>query len=188
VPRGLFLEVCRRFHGEVPAQKHAAFDAYLNELFDAATWMMLPAKKADLGKHCFGYAFLLSREFYTDAPCDVLGLVRVPKPNDRYSSLRAQLDTDCSCVHKDAEGRVTLASFQRYFEDRHARMFFGAKTAPATLADFRQYLGILFNACLGMMLPTSASTLGGHGFRYAALNAGEFYFPDVKVTDALGLL
>jgi len=174
VPREAFVSYHMK---KVPAKapKRAEYEKYLNVLFDSATGLMLPAKKVDLGKHCFGYASILADEFYWNQPADRLSLKADMKPADRLAEVRKDLDVDWNIVPKDAEGRVTKAAFVEYYMKKHR-----AQMILQTKGDFAEFLNRDFESALAMMLPEEKSSLGGHCFRYAGLMAGEFYFDAAK--------
>eukprot|EP00966_Prymnesium_polylepis_P237335 5489222-Prymnesium_polylepis.2 len=91
VDRAAFVKFCLAKNAALltPGSK-ASYEKFLNKCFDAATGLMLPAEKADLGRHCFSYAALFADEFYfaaaqnaADAGCgcntpvaDTLGLTK----------------------------------------------------------------------------------------------------------------
>jgi len=172
VDRSTFVTTCMSTAPASFLNQKTDFEQYLNDIFDLGLKMMLPAQKNDLGRHCFSYGYLLSKEFYGDAPADVLGLVSGASPD---------LDADWAAVEKDGEGRVTSAAFKTVMKSKH-----GSKVSDAEASSFDAYLDQAFKVGQSMMLPEVKSTLGGHCFRYAALAAGEFYFGG-KGEDVLGL-
>jgi len=172
VDRSTFVTTCMSTAPASFLNRKSAFEKYLNDIFDLGLKMMLPTEKNDLGRHCFSYGYLLSKEFYGDAPSDALGLV---------SGASSDLDADWAAVVKDGNGRVTSAAFKAAMKSKH-----GSKVSDAEASSFDAYLDQAFKVGQSMMLPEVKSTLGGHCFRYAALAAGEFYF-DGKGADVLGL-
>ena len=65
VGRAAFVKHLLAKHaGRLTAGSTPAFTEFLGRAFDAGTALMLPAKKPDLGRHCFSYAALLAGEFY----------------------------------------------------------------------------------------------------------------------------
>jgi len=133
-----------------------AYRTYINTLFNAATAMMLPAKKDTVGKHCFGAVAPMAGEFYfgRKAPSKVL------------------LE-DWPNLDKDDEGRVTLATFKEHF-----MLKFRSLLTPALEQSYDKYLNSVFEAALSMMLPAKKSTVGQHCYKYASELADEFYFTD----------
>merc|ERR1712032_598105 len=180
-PRDAFLDVCTQLHTAPPVHLKEAYREYANKLFDTATALMLPSRKDDLGKHCFGYAYLLATEFYADSPQDQLQLVSSNKPNDELASVRDELDADWAAVQKDGDGRVTLDAFKSYFLKKNAKVL-----VPASCPAYEAFLDKDFESALAMMLPAKETTLGGHCFRYGALMAGEFYFGAAQEAAAPG--
>merc|ERR1712196_324243 len=126
--------------------------------------MMLPARKTDLGMHCFGYAWLLSSEFYGDKPLDRLGLAGSERPSDALAEIRSELDADWAAVQKDQAGRVTLEAFKVYFMNKYQ-----SKLPQDGQAPFEAFLEQNFKSSTAMMLPETKTTLGGHCFRYSAI-------------------
>eukprot|EP00747_Dinoflagellata_sp_TGD_P212313 gnl/TRDRNA2_/TRDRNA2_85428_c0_seq1.p1 gnl/TRDRNA2_/TRDRNA2_85428_c0~~gnl/TRDRNA2_/TRDRNA2_85428_c0_seq1.p1 ORF type:complete len:227 (+),score=52.30 gnl/TRDRNA2_/TRDRNA2_85428_c0_seq1:54-734(+) len=181
VPKDVFVEHLMK-SAPVDPEKRKAYEAYATELFATATAMMLPNAKKDVGKHCFGYASLLSSEFYADKPQDRMGLAASERPNDHLAGLRQELDADWAAVAKDGDGRVTLEAFKAHFVAKHTAKLSSTETKQAYDAFLQQN----FKSSLAMMLPAKKVTLGGHCFRYGALMAGEFYF-DGKSADVLGV-
>mmetsp|Transcript_78579 Transcript_78579/g.139430 ORF Transcript_78579/g.139430 Transcript_78579/m.139430 type:complete len:225 (-) Transcript_78579:266-940(-) len=186
-----FASVCIQ-EMPVPVARREAFTTYLGSLFEASTAMMLPSVKSNLGKHCFGYGFLLAGEFYADKPRDQLKLAASSKPKDKLKALRAEFDHDWEQVLKDDNGRVTLYGFVNYFLQKH-----NGKLDGATKGVYTMFLQKTFESCLKMM-GDNKTTLDGHAFRYGDLMAGEFYFAAAKntlmggtsdnsVTDVLGI-
>jgi len=175
VPREAFVSTCLANAPQMAPEQREAFEAFANDLFDASTGLMLPAQKADLGKHCFSYGYLLSKEFYADKPEDQLSLVAEGRPVDSLQELREQLDSDWAAVRKDDDGRVTLEAFKEQMVSKHA-----GQLVPESSANFEASLELDFKSALSMMLPAQKTTLGGHCFRYAGLMAGEFYFDAAK--------
>lgn len=174
VPRNAFVEYCLRM-APPGTPKRPEYTQYLNELFTTATALMLPSKKNDLGKHCFGYAMMLAGEFYFDKPLDRLSLTK-SGALDGLQSVRSELDADWASVPKDeVSGRVSLDGFKYYMIMKH-----GARLTPETQGVYEQFLEQNFRSALSMMLPEQKDTLGGHCFRYASLMAGEFYFDAAK--------
>merc|ERR1712166_606776 len=143
----------------------AAYDEFLGTVFNAATSMMLPDVKSDLGQHCFTYAAAFAGEFYfanVSAP-DRLKL--------KGEGAVTDLDTSWTNIPKD-NSRVTKANFVAFFADKYS-----ARTTPAkTAAAFQTFAGKVFTAATSMMLPTSKTDLADHCFKYAAGLIGEFYF------------
>merc|ERR1712028_251023 len=127
--------------------------------------------KSDLGRHCFSYGYILSKEFYGDKPLDVMDF----KSN-------GDLDALFGTVAKDAAGRVTAPAFKAAM---HAKLDPGHSAEEVAALDL--YLDKVFTTSLSMMLPKSKTTLGSHCFRYAAMAAGEFYFSG-NAADAFGLV
>lgn len=162
VDRDTFVETCKALAPAGFSEEQGPFETYLNDIFDLGTAMMLPAQKDDLGRHCFSYGFVLSKEFYGDSPTDSLALTK---------GANADLDRDWASVAKDSSGRVTSAAFKAAMKMKHA-----PKITNSNSDYFDQYLDQCFKVGLSMMLPSEKSTLGGHCFRYAAMAAGEFYF------------
>lgn len=170
---------------------------YLGAVFQAATAMMLPAKKSDLGKHCFNYAKILAGEFYTESGeyADSLGLLpgKAPK-NSMAAAAAADLASDWDAVDKVDSGRVTWDAFVNFYVGKYESRLEKAKEGEereVVIASFKNYLGTLFFAGRMMMLQApggkfNLGTLGQHCFSYAGLMAGEFYFPGGP-KDALAL-
>jgi len=169
----------------------AIFKVYLNAIFDAATAMMLPQVKTDLGKHCFSYATVLAGEFYSDSgkAADKLGLVSgTPEAgcgSFPMKTVKNSLDADFAAVAKDGEGQVTLQAFEAYYIKK-----FEHRTTADNLRFYRAFLSKTFFAGRAMIMQLPAEfqkgTLGGHCFRYAGLMAGEFYFSG-SGSNALGI-
>jgi len=168
VGRDLFVETCVS-GSSFPDS--SSFRTYLNNVFDLGLAMMLPTVKSDLGRHCFSYGYILSKEFYGDEPLDVMDF----KSND-------DLDALFGAVAKDADGRVTASAFKAAM---HAKLDPGHSAEEVAALD--TYLDKVFTTSLSMMLPASKTTLGSHCFRYAAMAAGEFYFSG-NAADAFGLV
>lgn len=185
VPRDVFVQYCIRTSplSFENVELYCSYLAYVNALFDMATAMMLPAKKTDLGKHCFAYGLLLAFEFYWGTPADRLCLASSDRPMDPYSEIRSALDLDWSKVAKDSEGRVKFEAFKSYFVRKYANVL-----TQGTLLCYEAFLKQTFCSCLSMMLPKLKDSLGGHCFRYGALMAGEFYFnTNSAVLDVLAI-
>jgi len=65
VDRAAFCRAMLHKHGsKLSTGSRGVYEQFLNKCFDSATALMLPAKKEDLGRHCFSYAALLAGEFY----------------------------------------------------------------------------------------------------------------------------
>merc|ERR1712070_127504 len=114
-------------------------------MFKAATGLMLPKDKKDLGKHCFGYSSILVNEYYEgssedDAP-DLLGLLQAPVMDwiDPLKSLRHQLSQDWSKA-KNHEGHCDLDSFRNILRERHARKLGGITEATDAYTQFMERL------------------------------------------------
>merc|ERR1719162_2315877 len=168
VGRDLFVETCVSGSSFLDS---SSFRTYLNNVFDLGLAMMLPTVKSDLGRHCFSYGYILSKEFYGDEPLDVMDF----KSND-------DLDLLWGAVAKDAAGRVTAPAFKA---SMHVTLDPGHSAEEVAALD--TYLDKVFTTSLSMMLPASKTTLGSHCFRYAAMAAGEFYFSG-NAEDAFGLV
>merc|ERR1719162_2965297 len=168
VGRDLFVETCVS-GSSFPDSP--SFRMYLNDVFDLGLAMMLPTVKSDLGRHCFSYGYILSKEFYGSKPLDSMDL-----------DSDVDLDDLWSVVAKDAAGRVTAPAFKVAM---HAKLDPGH--SPEEVAALDTYLDKCFTTSLSMMLPASKTTLGSHCFRYAAMAAGEFYFSG-NAQDAFGLV
>ena len=142
----------------------AAYDEFLGTVFAAATSMMLPEIKTDLGQHCFTYAAALAGEFYfaNDSAPDRLKL--------KGAGAVADLDTSWTNIPKD-NGRVAKANFIAFFAGKYS-----ADTTEYKTAAFQTFADKVFTAATSMMLPTSKTDLGEHCFKYAAGLIGEFYF------------
>jgi len=144
--------------------QNAAYDEFLGTVFAAATSMMLPEIKTDLGQHCFTYAAALAGEFYfaNDSAPDRLKL--------KGAGAVADLDTSWTNIPKD-NGRVAKANFIAFFAGKYS-----ADTTEYKTAAFQTFADKVFTAATSMMLPTSKTDLGEHCFKYAAGLIGEFYF------------
>ncbi|CAE8607803.1 unnamed protein product [Polarella glacialis] len=155
------------------------YKRFLNALFDAATALMYPKEKSDLGKHCFGYATLVHDEFDPEGgQADGLGLMASPAITwfDPLKVLRAETESDWARAEKDAKGYVRQEMFEEVLVRRHTAKFGGVSAARAA---FLHFLGRDFAACRllsGKELPG----LDRHAFVYAALLAYEFYFADAR--------
>eukprot|EP00931_Biecheleriopsis_adriatica_P047930 TRINITY_DN27667_c0_g1_i1.p1 TRINITY_DN27667_c0_g1~~TRINITY_DN27667_c0_g1_i1.p1 ORF type:complete len:242 (-),score=60.07 TRINITY_DN27667_c0_g1_i1:12-737(-) len=156
--------------------RQAEYGVFLAAVFEASTALMLPAVKADLGKHCFGYGCLLADEFYFDSkagPADKLKLVTQELPCDSLLlPLRQELDGDWAAVKKDSDGRVTGSTFREHCLSKYAKQL---GDVAAVRQNYEKFLAKVFDVGLKMS-GTTKGTLGGHCFRYATLFAGEFYF------------
>merc|ERR1719162_985294 len=168
VGRDLFVETCVSGSSFLDS---SSFRTYLNNVFDLGLAMMLPTVKSDLGRHCFSYGYILSKEFYGDEPLDVLDL-----------NYDVDLDALWGTVAKDADGRVTASAFKAAM---HAKL--DPEHRDEEVAALDTYLDKVFTTSLSMMLPASKTTLGSHCTRYAAMAAGEFYFSG-NAEDAFGLV
>jgi len=155
---------------------------YLDTVFDVSLAMMLPKVKKDLGKHEFAYGAALADEFYPASggePGDALGLLQGGIP---------ALDDDWHKVAKHNNTEVTEESFVEYFMAKHDDDLgrdYGKK------ASFEEYLKLLFLSARMAMVARpefARGTIGGHGFRYAALGASEFYFDGTRGADTAGLV
>lgn len=175
VNKPAFIEHCKQFAPDnMSNQKAAAYAKFVGSMFETGVAMMLPNKKHDLGKHGFGYASLLCAEFYGDNPADRLQLAGPGRPKDAFKGLRAELDKDWARVEKDSDDRVTLDAFTEYFLKKYANR--PCMKNDTGIAAFKTFLAQNFESSCAMMLPEHKSTLGGHGFRYAGLMTGEYYF------------
>jgi len=142
----------------------AAYDEFLGTVFAAATSMMLPDVKTDLGEHCFTYAAAFAGEFYFNGSApDRLKL-------KGEGCLCEDLDTSWTEIPKD-NGRVAKASFVAFFAGKYSADITTNKTAA-----FQTFADKVFTAATSMMLPKSKTDLGEHCFKYAAGLIGEFYF------------
>merc|ERR1712061_620819 len=95
--------------------------------------MMLPAVKADLGLHCFGYAYVVSREFNHGGkgrPRDQLRLLSTSTPVDEYTSLRVNINRDWDQVEKGEDGSVSLEAFTQYFLRKNTRYLVDESRTP----------------------------------------------------------
>merc|ERR1712166_1415045 len=146
----------------------AAYDEFLGTVFTAATSMMLPAVKTDLGEHCFTYAAAFAGEFYFFADLNDSAPDRLKLKGEGAVT---DLDASWTNIPKD-NSRVTKAHFVAFFADKYSARTTTAKTAAA----FQTFAGKVFTAATSMMLPTSKTDLADHCFKYAAGLIGEFYF------------
>merc|ERR1719291_1189827 len=92
----------------------AAHSAFVDSAFDVGTAMMLPKVTNDLGFHCASYVGILAKEFYTkdgSAP-DALNLKKGGNAN---------LDADWDNILKDGDGRVTMATFILFYQDKYSK-------------------------------------------------------------------
>jgi len=197
-PRGIVAEAWREVHQDLPepnaridrehfvaycmskipeeAQRRAAYQAYVESLHDTGLALMLPNKKTDLGKHCFGYSVLLAQEFYLEGKGpDCLALQGDPAKDVSMASVQQELTNAWETVKKDDNGRVTKDAFCEYHLDKYAD-----RLVEETKEDYKAFLEMDFQTALNMMLPEEKTTLGGHCFRYGSLMAGEFYFDQAK--------
>jgi len=158
------------------------FDVHAKAVFHAATAMMLPKLKKDVGKHCFSFGVIMVGEFYSHdgSVPDFLGLTSATAPQD--VTLRTVYDTmnaDWNEVQKNAKDRVV----QKDFHDFYMQKFRTTLVDPAEAIAYSAYLDKCFYAGRTMMvaLPEKfgLGSLGGHCFRYAGLLAREFYFNGV---------
>merc|ERR1712086_936548 len=107
----------------------AAYDTFLGTVFAAATSMMLPDVKTDLGEHCFTYAAAFAGEFYfaNDSAPDRLKLKGAGAVTD--------LDTSWTNIPKD-NSRVPKANSVAFFAGKYSAGTTTAKTSAfQTFAD-----------------------------------------------------
>lgn len=147
----------------------AAFLQYQQEIFNLVTI-------APLDKHGFGYAWLLSLEFYfpDSGPKDALALAGQNRPDDALKPLRTTLDEHWQFINPKVGGRVPYPLFEDYFV-KHYRAELQMQSGWETEDIFKVYLKQVFDVGLAMMKPKTKDSLGGHCFRYAALLVGEFF-------------
>jgi len=62
----------QKFADRLVPESQKSYEAFLEQNFQAALSMMLPAEKDSLGGHCFRYAGLMAGEFYFDAAKDAV--------------------------------------------------------------------------------------------------------------------
>jgi len=160
------------------------FESFLNAMFDTATALMLPKKKDDLGKHCFGYATLMIDEYYAGqpGPKDGLGLTKTPAIAwfDPLKVLRVQLQDDWQSAQKDASGHVLIPAFKMVFLARHLSNFGGLNHAKV---EYDKFLDKLFHLCQRFS-GVERGWLDHHGFLYGGLLSYEFYFADARDREA----
>mmetsp|Transcript_68 Transcript_68/g.225 ORF Transcript_68/g.225 Transcript_68/m.225 type:complete len:246 (-) Transcript_68:31-768(-) len=190
VPSELFVALSKRVYGNIlwlmdSAKEHTVgefregFKGYARALAVVAA-AMKPGG-GNLDKHGFGYAYLLTPEYYfpDTGPSDSLYLVSQDRPNDAFQSLRSELDAHWAATPK-VGGRVRFERFEAHFVDHYHEQLQGAEAE----AEFRGYLRKVFDAGLAMMRPKATDSLPGHCFRYVALLVGEFSFPSKDGTRA----
>jgi hypothetical protein len=153
---------------------------FMNALFVAATGLMLPKKKDDLGKHCFGYSSLISDEYYesSEKP-DKLGLLSAPAIGwfDPLKVMRLQLKDDWSKVQKDEQQHVNVDSFKQVLRGRHLSKLGGITEA---IDSFDQFLERIFEAMRRISGCSDRDWIDQHGFVYGGVLAYEFYFADAR--------
>ena len=143
------------------------YDAYLRQVFQSGTDMMLPKVKTDIGKHCFTSIEKLPYEFYVDGKA---------KCQDEHDENSAWMD-----VAKDGKGKVN----QKAFVDHFMSTDFGAEVVENGNTDpYTEYLESLFQDGLSMMLPAAKDTLGNHCFGSVEHLANEFYMDYSGATGA----
>merc|ERR1712032_1314720 len=76
---------------------------------------------------------------------------------------------------KNERGSVDLDAFTRYLIAKHS-----SQLVPESVENFKISLRKVFDAMMKMTSPREEASLDGHGFRYGALLAGEFYFDAAK--------
>ncbi|CAE8587808.1 unnamed protein product, partial [Polarella glacialis] len=176
IPDAVFVVVAIESSVVSGPRRHEYTD-FLTALFGASTALMLPAVKADVGKHCFGYGCLLADEFYFDpdaGPADRLGLVE-PKHLDVDTTLlavRDKMNAAWTKVEKNKEQRVTINAFTEFCLKAHEE---DVDDDLAVKHNYKRFLAKVFDVGVKMS-GTTQGTLGQHCFKYAALFAGEFYF------------
>jgi hypothetical protein len=97
-----------------------AYGAYVASIFDAGVKMMPLENKVDLGVHCFGITFTLSKEFYFNEAAGADKLKLVPDTIGEFAlpalkKLHGIVQKDWETVEKDDDGRVTREAFRKYF-------------------------------------------------------------------------
>jgi len=185
VPHDEFVAVHQTLSGmNSPDRKVDSGSAYidfLDVLFVAATGLMYPKEKKDLGKHCFGYASLLTNEYY-ESPAgipDSLGLLKAPAVGwfDPLKVIRVQLGDDWAKVKKDGEEHVDLAHFKKAFMRRHELKLGGISVATR---EFQRFLETVFEAVRRISGRSDQPWVDRHGFIYGGLFVYEFYFADAR--------
>jgi hypothetical protein len=161
--------------------ENSPFVDFLNALFVAATGLMYPKEKKDLGKHCFGYASLVQDEFYAkpSTPPDKLGLLSAPAIGwfDPLKVVRVQLQDDWTRAPKSSSGHVDLQSFKQQISKRHGMKLGNISEANAS---YDRFLEKVFAAMIRIRSQSSEEWLDQHGFIYGAFFAYEFYFADAR--------
>merc|ERR1712216_858845 len=144
------------------------YETFLRALHAAATELMLPSAKTDLGRHCFSYAGFLAGEYFgTD---EVFA-------HEAAAPLRAEFDADFDACGGDL---VMEESFVQCFLAKHA-----AQLTAEAQPHYERFLRSCFQVGCTMC---QAECLDQQAFRYCALFAGEFYFPGGPPRDALGVV
>jgi len=185
VTRPAFVEVHKKMARiSAPGRNSADGSPYadfLDALFTAATGLMYPKKKNDLGKHCYGYSSLISDEYYEDdaAPPDSLGLLKAPAIGwfDPLKVIRTHLRDDWELVQKDTDQRVDLASYKKALLHRHGKNLGGITEATTA---FTSFIEKNFEACRRISGRSDQQWLDQHSFSYGALMAYEFYYADAR--------
>merc|ERR1711966_67787 len=122
-----------KYEASTTAEKTEAYDTFLGDVFTAATSMMLPVVKTDLGEHCFTYAAAFAGEFYfAEAGPDRLKL----------SGAGAVADLTASWTNiPKVNSRVTKANFVAFFAGKYS-----ADTTAAKTAAFQSFADSVFTA------------------------------------------
>lgn len=168
---------------EVVQAEDAAHKAFVEALFSASVGLMLPNKKTDLGKHCFGYATLLNDEYKPGScPSDGLGLLGDRPLPDALRTVREELRADFAAATSGCD-RVTKEAFVTVLFAKHKAKL---RSEGPSEEDLKEFLGRVFDA-VALLGGGAAQDLDRHAFTYGAYFAYEFYFKDVPVADLFGI-
>jgi len=214
VTKDAFIQVCKE---HAKSQKHltddntANFEIYLHSLFDTAiammsavTWSSVPwsipgARGADpvgfnsLGKHCFGYAFLLAEAFYFAGPnsgADPLGLASKNELVGEWNDLAKKWK-----LVGEWNGRINKKIFKAQMKEKYSSQWplYVADSGigdPVKMQRYSEFLDLVFDSGIQMMRgayndEAHLTTLGKHCYAYADLMAAEFYFDGKSGADNL---
>lgn len=185
VPRDPFVNVHKQIAAMSAPTRNSddgsPYANFLDLLFTAATGLMLPKKKDDLGKHCYGYSSLISDEYYEspDPIPDKLGLLSTPAIGwfDPLKVIRIQLQDDWSAVSKDDDNHVDRARFKESVMRRHEVKLGGISEATTA---FDTFVDRIFEALRCISGRDDQQWLDQHSFTYGSLLAYEFYFSDAR--------
>jgi len=160
-------------------QQTQLYRTYLGKVFDAATAMMLPRVKQDIGKHCFMYASKLAEySTFLSAP-----------PTVSHESAMADW-TEFQKIYEDHLVNKDWTDFTSNKEAFKTTFFnkYKAEFAQLSLFEnaFKEYLGALHE--VGIALQPEEENLDEQRFGLLGQFVQEFYFPSFTPKDALNLL